>query len=128
MLPKTSHLPNSWNKNLKCTKNREKLPIWNLLHPKLVQNNENCFTALKNFSEKVKENHIKELPIMYGSMEVGKKKKCKKLWILNFLKNVIMKKNPYNFGFKKKIKQWRKKKQPDSFGNFSFFNQKLDIN
>ena len=61
-------------------------------------------------------------------MEVGKKKKCKKLWILNFLKNVIMKKNPYNFGFKKNIKKWRKKKQPDSFGNFSFFLQKLDIN
>ena len=48
---------------------------------------------------------------MYESMEVGKKKKCKKLWILNFLKNVIMKKNPYNFGFKKKQKKKMEKKK-----------------
>ena len=68
-----------------------------MLHQKLVQNNENCFTALKNFSEKVKENHIKELPIMYGSMEVGKKKKMQKIVDLKLCQNCRKEKKSLQF-------------------------------
>ena len=90
-----------------------------MLHQKLVQNNENCFTALKKFSKKVKENHIKELPIMYGSMEVGKKKKMNNLWILNFL--IVITKKQFLIKLEKKIaKKVGKKKIATTSLNWEF--------
>ena len=74
----------------------------------------------QKIQDKVKYNHFEELPIMYGSVEVGKKKKlCKTLWFLNFIKNVITKKKMLtNLDTTKKIeKKYRRKKNSNNLAH-----------